>query len=374
MLQTLDPQDGRVYVDMTFGHGGHSEALLSSGKHVLIFALDRDPAAFVRAQQLATRFPGQLIPMLGRFSDMKQVFRDHRIKEDTIDGVLIDVGADWHNQLCDPHRGFCPNHSSTSVLDMRMDGQCRPDIVTAFDVIHTLNDEDLARIFVHYGNEKRGRKFANLVLDARQMLGQIRTAGELAYLIRSIGGKASESNDEREDTRTNDYVDGDSVDRWNTAGGPVARLFYALRVFVNNELNELDFGLRVIRPFLKVDAHLSQNAHLLPSHAKNDTELIRCAQAGRLVVISYSGPEDSIVKSHLSWMGSASKDEPQTLALFNARARSSIASSVQQDSIAFRNMNWLAGQKHVIRLPVELQSSYPPPYRSAKLRTALRLT
>jgi 16S rRNA (cytosine1402-N4)-methyltransferase len=352
VLQTLQPEDGRVYVDLTFGDGGHTRALLNTGKRILVFTYDRDPAAFVKAQQLAQHFPTQVIPMFGRFSDLKRVFAEHRLKENSVDGVLIDVGVCWHNQLRNRTRGFCPVWSPASVIDMRMDGASRPEVPTAFDLLHTLDEQDLSRILSLYGNERRARKLADLLMNARQMLGQIRTAGELAFLIKSVGAQTNEA--------LSAVVRGDDTtdSGWQTATGSTARLFYALRVFVNNELNELDYGLRAIRSYLKLSEPRS-----------NETESSR---AGRIAVISYTAPEDSVVKAHLSTMGTAAQSEAQLPALLSARARSSLTASTAQDAGQFRNTCWSPLQKHVSRLPLDRQLLYPPLYRTAKLRTAER--
>ena len=282
------------------------------------------------------------------------------------------------------------------MLDMRMDSN-RNDLqtITAFDVLHTLDSESLARIFSYYGGERKARKFADLIVDARHMMKRIGTPEELAFLLGSIsGGSISNARDaEREETRN---ADDDCFESGLSNTGPTGRVFYALRSFVNNELNELNYCLDKVRPYLKLDTSLAERVHagdLARSSwdsydVNNDskaqqmdkerksltTALTAVEKAGCLVVITYTQQEDSIVKSHLSALPLMNLDSSEHMQPLVARSRSSLCATVAADARKIRNPFWLPLNKHVWTLTVDEQRQLPPPYRTAKMRTAVRLS
>ena len=147
----------QVFVDATFGAGGHTSALLMAAK-CSVYALDRDPAAVEIAQVLANRpeFKDRLFPMHGKFSEMHALLRGKKLKDESIDGMLLDVGAS-SMQFDDPDRGF--SLSQDGPLDMRMDStpvqhKKAKSSFTAADVVNSIDEGELAAVLREYGQEK----------------------------------------------------------------------------------------------------------------------------------------------------------------------------------------------------------------------------
>ncbi|KAK3710264.1 hypothetical protein QZH41_019016 [Actinostola sp. cb2023] len=145
-----------VFIDATFGAGGHSYAILNSAK-CKVYALDRDPTAIDIAQVLSTwpEYNGRLIPIHGKFSQLLELARNNNIKEESVHGVLLDIGPS-SMQLDDPSRGFSVNKDGP--LDMRMDGECtdnkRNAAFTAADVVNSIGEQELVSVLRNYGGEK----------------------------------------------------------------------------------------------------------------------------------------------------------------------------------------------------------------------------
>ncbi|RWS14212.1 putative methyltransferase-like protein 15 [Dinothrombium tinctorium] len=264
------PKDGQKFIDMTFGSGGHSKYLLSRNKNITIYALDRDPIAYRKAVDLSTKMNGCIVPLLGKFSDLPMLLQNVGVKKGSINGVILDLGPS-SMQYDDPSRGF--SISSEGPLDMRMDGNRNPNIPTADDVINTLDSNSLAKIFKIYGEEKLAKKFANAIVDSRFMLKRIKTTQELSQLLASVAGQHSV----------------DSIGRFSHAA---TKVFLALRIFVNNELNELNYALTKIREYLVLDDSVNFK------NSDNEDELKKY-NSGKIAVISFHSLEDRIVKRHL---------------------------------------------------------------------------
>lgn len=150
----------KVFIDATFGSGGHSAAILMSAK-CKVFALDRDPAAIEIADILSERseFKGRLFPVLGKFSNIYNILKSHGVKNESVNGMLLDIGAS-SIQFDDPDRGF--SFYKNGPLDMRMDvrnvtkegekGERLP--LTAADVVNSINETELTAVLRQYGQEK----------------------------------------------------------------------------------------------------------------------------------------------------------------------------------------------------------------------------
>ena len=150
----------QVFVDATFGSGGHTAALLMSAK-CKVYALDRDPAAMEIANIISERaeFKGRIFPILGKFSQICKVLKSHGIKNESVNGMLLDIGAS-SIQFDDPDRGF--SFYKNGPLDMRMDvrnvtkegknGERLP--MTAADVVNSINETELTAVLRQYGQEK----------------------------------------------------------------------------------------------------------------------------------------------------------------------------------------------------------------------------
>ncbi|XP_025874391.1 12S rRNA N(4)-cytidine methyltransferase METTL15 isoform X4 [Vulpes vulpes] len=119
VVRCLAPQKGQVFLDMTFGSGGHTRAILQKESDITLYALDRDPTAYAIAEQLSELYPKQIRALLGQFSQAEALLMKAGVQPGTLDGVLLDPGCS-SMQLDAPERGF--SLRKDGPLDMRMDG------------------------------------------------------------------------------------------------------------------------------------------------------------------------------------------------------------------------------------------------------------
>lgn len=237
-LLYLAPRPGGRYIDATFGGGGHTRAILAaSAPDGQVLALDADPAAFARANQLATLFPGRLVPCQGNFRDLAALAQQHGFGE--VDGILFDLGLS-SDQLADPARGF--SFQQPGPLDMRFDPTHGEP---AAQILNTWSAEDLAKLFWQYGEEPCAWAIARAIVEARQRA-PITLTTELAQLVERV------------------------VSRRSGRIHPATRVFQALRITVNRELESLEAGLQQAVALLR--------------------------PGGRLVVIAFHSLEDRLVK------------------------------------------------------------------------------
>lgn len=239
VVANLAPTAGEVYVDGTFGAGGYSRAILKEAD-CTVYAIDRDPNVRELFNELSSEFKGRIELLLGNFGDMAQLLNS--IKIDKVDGIVLDIGVS-SMQIDTPERGFSFMHDGP--LDMRMGG----DGISAYDFVNTTREREMADIIYKYGGEKKSRRVARAIVEARSEK-PISTTGELARIIRSVV-RASR----------------DKID-------PATRTFQAIRIWVNDELGELERALNAAEDLLK--------------------------PGGRLVVVSFHSLEDSIVKNFLN--------------------------------------------------------------------------
>lgn len=227
-----------VYLDATFGRGGHSRAILAQlGAGGRLIALDRDPAAIAAAAQMNdARFEIAHAP----FSDLGETVRGKGVEQ--IDGVLFDLGVS-SPQLDEAARGF--SFRFDAPLDMRMDTSRG---MTAADWLNTAPQEEIAHVVWDYGEERFARQIARTLVQARA-LSPITTTRQLAVLVAGAVRTRERGQD------------------------PATRTFQAVRIFINRELEE-------------VAAALPQAVELLKA-------------GGRLVVISFHSLEDRIVKQFM---------------------------------------------------------------------------
>jgi len=235
-IDHLAPREGGLYIDATFGAGGYSRAILDlPGTRVI--AIDRDRTAIAGGADLVERSAGRLTLVEDRFSNLAEV-----CAAQGVDGVVMDVGVS-SMQLDQAGRGF--SFRLDGPLDMRM-GQAGP---TAADIVARASEGDLADIIYILGEERQSRRIARAIVADRQET-PFTTTRALAELVgRVVRSKPGDIH-------------------------PATRTFQALRIFVNEELDELQTALAAAERVLK--------------------------PGGRLVVVSFHSLEDRIVKNFLS--------------------------------------------------------------------------
>jgi 16S rRNA (cytosine1402-N4)-methyltransferase len=217
VLAWLAPRDGAVLVDGTVGAGGHAAALAAGlGSGGRLIGLDRDPEMLALAGRTTRGLPVTLVR--APYSDLGAVLGELGI--DAVDGILLDLGLS-SDQLAWSHRGFSFN--ADGPLDMRFDPEAG---MTAAVVVNTWSEEDLARLFFEYGEERHARRVARRIVADRRVE-PIATTGRLAAIVRkSIPGK------------------------WGPID-PATRVFQALRIAVNAELEHLDSALAHLADWLR---------------------------------------------------------------------------------------------------------------------------
>jgi len=236
--ELLALQKGGIYVDATVGLGGHSEMMLNMiGQDGRVIGLDRDEAAL---KKTAERLNDNRVTLKkATFSTMEESMHSLGIRN--VDGILFDLGVSMM-QLKDAARGF--SFLSGERLDMRMDSALP---LSAWDVVNTYSEDELVRILREYGEEFRAARVVRGILRSREEK-TIDTCEELAAIVFRAVGRSGRTH-------------------------PATRVFQALRIEVNRELDELKAGL--------------------------DSSLGMLKQGGRLCVISYHSLEDRIVKNFM---------------------------------------------------------------------------
>jgi 16S rRNA (cytosine1402-N4)-methyltransferase len=243
-VEMLSPRDGGIYVDATFGAGGYSRAILDvAGTRVI--GIDRDRSAIAGGFDLVDKSDGRLTLVEDRFSNLAEVCTGQGFN--AVDGVVMDVGVS-SMQLDQAERGF--SFRLGGPLDMRM-GHEGP---TAADVIAKASEADLANIIYIFGEERHSRAVARAIVAARKEA-PVTTTRALADIVsKVVRSKPGEIH-------------------------PATRTFQGLRIFVNQELDELHLALAAAERVLK--------------------------PGGRLVVVSFHSLEDRIVKNFLVERGKA---------------------------------------------------------------------
>ncbi|GAB6022652.1 hypothetical protein CHUAL_006743 [Chamberlinius hualienensis] len=318
VLEMMSPSDNQIIIDMTFGAGGHTEILLNAANNLKVVAVDRDPLAYNYACQLAEKYNGRVIPVLGKFSELESLLTPLNIRKEMIDGILFDVGAS-SMQMNDSGRGFAI--SKDGPLDMRMNPNVNQ--LTACDVVNKLDATSLTRIFRSYGEERKARGIAEAIVQTRYNVMEITTTHQLATLVSSILEKFP------------------SFDKLGRFSHPATKVFQALRIFVNDELNELDCGLELAHDYLKT--------------------------GGRLVAISFHSLEDRIIKRHIN--GIDVNDEIGS-SLYEKHRSSGVVYEKEEFDVFF-DERWTPINKKVFT-PTEKEIQLNPRARSAKLRAAIK--
>jgi 16S rRNA (cytosine1402-N4)-methyltransferase len=239
-LTLLYPERGGVFVDGTLGGGGHAEAVLrrlpESGR---LIGIDRDEEALCAAKERLGVFGGRFTALHGNFFNMKELLAAEGVHKAA--GILLDLGVSSY-QLDTPGRGF--SYKYDAPLDMRMD---QGAALTAYDVINTYPEEQLARVIWEYGEERFSRRIARRIVCARAEK-PVETTLELAGIVKAaIPAKFR-----------------------NEPQHPARRTFQAVRIEVNEELKGLDGAVEEACDLLQ--------------------------KGGRLCIITFHSLEDRIVK------------------------------------------------------------------------------
>ncbi|XP_007461750.1 PREDICTED: probable methyltransferase-like protein 15 [Lipotes vexillifer] len=328
VVRCLAPQKRQFFLDMTFGSGGHTRAILQKESDITLYALDRDPTAYAIAEQLSELYPKQIRAILGQFSQAEALLMKAGVQPGSLDGVLLDIGCS-SMQLDAPERGF--SLRKDGPLDMRMDGCRYPDMPTAADVVNALDQQALASILRTYGEEKHAKKIASAIVQARSIYPITRTQ-QLASIVAGAFPPSAT------------YARKDLLQRSTHIA---TKTFQAFRIFVNNELNELYTGLKTAQKFLR--------------------------PGGRLVALSFHSLEDRIIKRFLLGISMTQR--------FNLSARQKVIQKSQLGSdhentegvsIGRAPLMWKVMHKKVLT-PDDQDVQNNPRGRSAKLRAAIKL-
>ena len=281
-----------THVDGTFGAGGYTKAILEKGA-ARVYAFDRDPDAIKEGEALAASSGGRLTLVPERFSRMRQAL--HARGVEAVDGVTLDIGVS-SMQLDRADRGF--SFQADGPLDMRMSREGE----SAADFLNHAAEEEIADVLWRYGEEPKSRRIARAIVAARPL----ERTGQLAEVVRkALGWHAGMKKD------------------------PATRTFQAIRIHLNEELQELEGGLEAAEQVLK--------------------------PGGRLAVVTFHSLEDRLVKRFLKersgGMPGGSRHLPEQAAAASAPSFEAVAKPVRASE-------------------AEIQSN--PRARSATLRVARR--
>jgi 16S rRNA (cytosine1402-N4)-methyltransferase len=279
VIAALAIKPNGVYVDATFGRGGHSQAILDRlGKNGRLIAIDKDRAAIAFAQEHFKQ-EKRLLIYHGSFDRLHEIATQENVVN-KIDGVLLDLGVS-SPQLDDAQRGF--SFLQDGPLDMRMDTTRGK---TAAEWLKYAKEKEIADVLWQYGEEKFSRRMARAIV-AERILAPIETTARLADIVRKANP------------------------RWEKTKHPATRAFQAIRIFINQELTDLSNVLEQAIAVLAV--------------------------GGRLAVISFHSLEDRIVKRFirketlLKKIGKFIKANEGELAV-NPRSRSAILRVAEKTS------------------------------------------
>ncbi len=241
-VTALSVESNGFYIDTTFGRGGHASAVLERlSAQGRLLVLDRDPEAIKVAKSLSEQ-DARVAVEYSAFSQLGNVTQKHGVKG-AVNGILFDLGVS-SPQLDDPARGF--SFMRDGPLDMRMD---REGGVSAEEWIHSASESDIADVIWLYGEERHSRRIAKAISAARSEQ-RIKSTEQLAQIIKQ------------------------AHPAWEKDRHPATKTFQAIRIKINDELDELESGLK------QAVENLAPN--------------------GRLVAISFHSLEDRIVKRFIN--------------------------------------------------------------------------
>ena len=298
-IELLAAARGGLFVDCTVGLGGHSEAILQASRDATVLGIDRDDEALKLARERLAQYGSRFRAVQTDFRELTRVLATAKVSQAR--GILADLGvSSW--QLDSPSRGFSFRHDAP--LDMRMDAAGGGE--TAGELLGRLSEVDIARIIFEYGEERRSRRIARFIVERRERGEPVSTTRDLAQLVeRAVGpGKKRRIH-------------------------PATRTFQALRIAVNQELENLD-------------RFVAEAVDLLEPE-------------GRLAVISFHSLEDRIIKRTLLKLSGRCQCPPR----------------VPQCTCGARRMIDILTRRPIT--PGEEEVADNPRARSAKLRAGRKL-
>lgn len=239
-IKALNINPDGIYLDGTAGGGGHSYEIAKRLKSGRLIALDQDPDAVKAASKRLEGLPAEVVR--ANFVEMEEVLKARGIYQ--VDGILMDIGVSSH-QLDSAERGFSYHYDAP--LDMRMSQEG----ATAADLVNTLDEKQLADIFFKFGEEKYSRPIARAIIKYRESGQAVSTTGQLAEIVKNSVPQS-----------------------YRRDGHPARKVFQALRIAVNGELDRLSTALDMAFGCLRV--------------------------GGRLAVITFHSLEDRIVKQRFA--------------------------------------------------------------------------
>lgn len=295
VITALNVESGKTYLDCTFGAGGYSSAILERADCKL-YAIDRDPEVKKYADILNEKYQDKFKLITGNFSDFKALLVKEGVEK--IDGIVMDIGVS-SMQIDQGERGF--SFAKSGPLDMRMS----QDGVSAADFVNNYSESEIANVIYNYGGERRSRRIASAIIRERS-IEPITTTNKLADIVRSVVPKGKSKID------------------------PATRTFQAIRIWVNDELEQLKKALKQAEEILNI--------------------------GGRLVVVSFHSLEDVIVKQFLKEKSGKNESVSRYMPMTES-----------EDNITFKLL------KSKAIAPSEEEVSANIRSRSAKLRAAIRV-
>lgn len=277
---------GAIVVDATLGMGGHSEALLRRFDHVRLIGIDRDTDALAIAGARLEPFRDRVTLVHAVYDELDRAMAEAGVS--AIDGILFDLGVS-SLQLDEAERGFA--YSKDAPLDMRMD---RTTGTTAAEMLAASSAQELARIFRDYGDERLAKRYADAIVAERADAPLTSSAQLVDVLQRATPAKLK------------------------NAGHPAKRVFQALRVAVNAELEALERALPAALDALRID--------------------------GRIVVMAYQSHEDRMVKRVLRDATTSTSpvdlpvDLPEFAPAFELLTRGAETASIEEQSVNPRSI------------------------------------
>lgn len=240
VIHYLNPKPNGLYVDVTFGGGGHTRAILKYEPKCKLIAMDWDKDALdLNSPKIEEEFPDRVRFLWGNFGRISILLKKINISK--VDGILADFGTSQYQLAQKPGFSFYID----SPLDMRMSPAHQK--ITAYEIVNKASELELAKIFFDYGQETFSRKIARKIVETRSNKGPIRTTKQLAQIVENIKGSKK----------------GKIIH-------PATKVFQALRIVVNDELNNIKSLLKQSINLLKIN--------------------------GSIVCISFHSLEDQIVK------------------------------------------------------------------------------